>query len=121
MMKPTRVIGRITGRIVATALLASATALSVATTPLPAAAGQKFCPPGLAKKGCIPPGQRKKWTKGRALPSDVYYRPLSNWGEYDLSSPPSGHVYGEVDGDILLIRAASRLVVDAVILGGILN
>jgi hypothetical protein len=125
MMKPTRVIGqiacRIACRIVGTALLASATALSVATTPLPAAAGQKFCPPGLAKKGCIPPGQRKKWTKGRALPSDVYYRPLSNWGEYDLSPPPSGHVYGEVDGDILLIRAATRLVIDAVILGSILN
>jgi Ni/Co efflux regulator RcnB len=51
----------------------------------------------------------------------VYYRPLSNWGEYDLSSPPSGHVYGEVDGDILLIRAATRLVVDAVILGSLLN
>ena len=102
-------------------MLTSLTAFSVLTTPLPAAAGQKFCPPGLAKKGCIPPGQRKKWAKGHALPGDVYYRPVYNWGEYNLSPPPAGHVYGEVDGDILLIRAASRLVIDAVILGAILN
>ena len=112
-MKPIRIIG--------TALLASLTALSIAVTPMPAAAGKKFCPPGLAKKGCIPPGQRKKWTKGRALPSDVYFRPLSNWRDYNLSPPPYGHVYGNVDGDILLIRAATRLVVDAVILSAILN
>jgi len=112
-MKPIRIIG--------TALLASLTAFSVAATPLPAAAGQKFCPPGLAKKGCIPPGQRKKWTKGRALPRDVYYRPLSNYRDYNLSRPAPGYVYGEVDGDILLIRAATRLVVDAVILAAFLN
>ncbi len=112
-MKPIRIIGG--------ALLATLTALAVATTPVPASAGQKFCPPGLAKKGCIPPGQRKKWTKGRALPQDVYYRPLSNWGDYDLAPPPYGHVYGSVDGDILLIRAATRLVVDAVILAAFAN
>ena len=108
-------------RILGCALIASLTALSVVTTPLPAAAGKKFCPPGLAKKGCIPPGQRKKWTKGHALPHDVYYRELTNWRDYDLSPPPSGHVYGAVDGVILLIRAVSRLVVDAVILAAILN
>ncbi len=112
-MKPIRIIGG--------ALLATFTAFAVMTTPLPASAGQKFCPPGLAKKGCIPPGQRKKWTKGRALPHDVYFRPLSNWNDYDLEPPPYGHVYGSVDGDILLIRAATRLVVDAVILAAILN
>ena len=112
-MKPIRIIGG--------ALLATVTAIAVATTPVPASAGQKFCPPGLAKKGCIPPGQRKKWTKGRALPQDVYFRPLSNWSDYDLEPPPYGHVYGSVDGDILLIRAATRLVVDAVILAAFLN
>lgn len=127
-MKPSRIIG--------SALLASLTAFAVATTSLPASAGpkspgqkfvgqkfsgQKFCPPGLAKKGCVPPGQRKKWTRGYALPHDVYFRPLSNWSDYDLDPPPYGHVYGSVDGDILLIRAATRLVVDAVILAAILN
>ena len=137
-MKPIRIIGG--------ALLATFTAFAVATTPLPASAepkapghkslghkspgqkfvcqkfsGQKLCPPGLVDKGCMPPGQLKKWTKGRALPHDVYFRPLSNWRDYDLEPPPYGHVYGDVDGDILLIRTATRLVVDAVILAAILN
>ncbi len=101
--------------ILGAALLASLTALSVATTPVPASAGQKFCPPGLAKKGCIPPGQRKRWTKGKALPSDVYFRPLSNYGDYNLSPPPYGYQYGYVDDDILLIRTATRLVVEAIL------
>ena len=112
-MKPIRIIGG--------ALLATVTAIAVATTPVPASAGQKFCPPGLAKKGCIPPGQRKNWTKGHVLPSDVYYRPVSNWSDYDLERPPEGHIYGSVDGDILLIRAATRLVVQAVLLAAFHN
>ena len=113
-MKPIRIIGG--------ALLAGLTAVAVSTAPVPAfAGGQKFCPPGLAKKGCIPPGQRKKWTKGRALPQDVYFRPLSNWSDYDLEPPPYGHVDGSVDGDILRIRAATRLVGDAVILAAFLD
>lgn len=35
----------------------SATALSL---PVAAVAGPKGCPPGLASKGCVPPGQAKK-------------------------------------------------------------
>ena len=110
-------------RIIGGALLATFTAFAVMTTPLPASAGQKFCPPGLAKKHnkCMPPGQLKKWTKGRALPQDVYFRPLSNWDDYDLSPPPYGHVYGSVDGDILLMRTATRLIVEAVILAAFAN
>ena len=107
--------------IISSALISTLAALSIATTPIPASAGQRFCPPGLAKKGCIPPGQRKKWSKGYVLPRDVYYRSVYNWRDYDLSPPPYGHVYGQVGDDILLIRAASRLVVDVVILAAILN
>ena len=112
-MKPIRIIGG--------ALLASLIAFAVTTAPLPASAGQKFCPPGLASKGCIPPGQAKKWTKGHVLPSNVVYRPVLDWRDYDLRPPPEGHIYGRVDDDILLIRAATRLVVDAVLLAVILN
>ena len=83
--------------------------------------GGKFCPPGLAKKGCIPPGQRKKYQVGYALPGDISYRTIYEYQRYNLAPPPSGHFYGSVDNDILLIRAASRLVVDAVILGALLN
>ena len=108
-------------RIITGPLFATLTAFVVATKPVPPPAGQKFCPPGLANKHCTPPGQRKKWTKGRALSHDVYFRPLSNWSDYDLSPPPNGYVYGSVDGDILLIRTATRLVVDAVLLAVLLD
>ena len=80
-----------------------------------------FCPPGLAKKGCIPPGQRKKYSVGYRLPDDVYYRTVYDFERYDLVPPPQGHFYGYVDEDILLIRAATRFVVDAVILGALLD
>lgn len=102
----------------------SLVALSVAVMPQIAAAGQKghqWCPPGLAKKGCIPPGQRKKWSVGHRLPGDVRYRTIYEWERYSLTRPPDGHFYGYVDNDILLIEAATRLVVDAVVLGILLN
>ena len=64
---------------------------------------------------------RKKWTKGYALPYDVYYRPVSNWRDYGLSVPQSVYVYGQVDNDILLIRESTRLVVTAVLLAAFGN
>ena len=99
----------------------SVLALTVSATPQMAAAGQKWCPPGLAKKGCVPPGQRKKWSAGHRLPDDVRYRTIYDWERYDLGAPPRGYFYGYVDNDILLIEAATRMVVDAVVQGILLN
>ncbi|MDH3669335.1 MAG: RcnB family protein [Paracoccaceae bacterium] len=112
-MKPMRMIGALCG--------ASVLALALTTTPGPAAAAPKWCPPGLAKKGCIPPGQRKKYQVGQRLPDYVRYRTIYDYERYELAPPPQGHFYGYVDEDIVLIRAATRLVVDAVILGALLN
>lgn len=107
----------------------SLVALSIAAMPQSVAAGQKghehtghqWCPPGLAKKGCIPPGQRKKWAVGDRLPRDLSYRRVNEWERYRLSRPPEGHYYGYVDNDILLIEAATQVVIDAVVLGILLN
>lgn len=74
------------------------------------------CPPGLAKKhnGCMPPGQAKKWAKGRPLPPDLRYNDLP----YDLlrrlPPPPPQHRYVQVAGDILLIAIGTSMVMDAV-------
>ena len=78
--------------ILCSVLLASVTAFSVATVPLPAMAGPKGCPPGLAKKGgpCIPPGLRKHWVRGDYIPHDVTYRRIY-CDKYDLPAPRSGH------------------------------
>lgn len=73
------------------------------------------CPPGLAKKGngCQPPGQAKKWVKGRPLPSDVRYYDIPNELRIRLPAPPLNHRYVQVAGDILLIAVGTSIVVDA--------
>ena len=74
------------------------------------------CPPGLAKKnnGCLPPGQAKKWQVGQPLPSALVYEPLPPALVVQLTPPPSGYRYVRVAGDILMISAGTRMVVDAI-------
>jgi len=72
------------------------------------------CPPGLAKKGCKPPGQAKKWRRGHPLPSDVIFHDLSPRMVRQLGRPPAGHRYVRVAQDILLITIGTGMVVDAV-------
>jgi Ni/Co efflux regulator RcnB len=74
------------------------------------------CPPGLAKKnnGCMPPGQAKKWSKGRPLPRDVVYYDLPPRLVVQLGTPPAGHKYVRVATDILLIAVGTSMVMDAI-------
>jgi len=74
------------------------------------------CPPGLAKKnnGCLPPGQAKKWQMGQRLPPAVVYEPLPPALVVQLTPAPNGYRYVRVAGDILMISAATRMVVDAI-------
>lgn len=77
----------------------------------------KSCPPGLAKKrnGCLPPGQAKKrYQVGHALDDGLRIEPAPRDIIVRIPTPPVGHIYGEVDGDILLIAETTRLVVDAI-------
>ena len=81
-----------------------------------AAAGR--CPPGLAKKnnGCLPPGLAKKiWGRGEYVPADysIYDLPSPLYGR--LAPPPYGYRYGVVDGEVLLIETATRLIVDLIL------
>lgn len=74
------------------------------------------CPPGLAKKqnGCLPPGQARKWVRGKPLPADVVRRDLPPDLLRRLPPPPSKHPYVEVAGDVLMIAVGTSLVVDAI-------
>jgi Ni/Co efflux regulator RcnB len=74
------------------------------------------CPPGLAKKnnGCLPPGQAKKWAKGRPLPPDLRYNDLPYELLRRLPPPPPQHRYVQVAGDVLLIAVGTSMVMDAV-------
>lgn len=91
------------------------------------AAAQPHCPPGQAKKGNCErwhddrayeegyrDGQRDaRWEIGRRLPDDVRYVVVRDYDRYHLRPPPRGHFYAEVDGRILLIQAATQLVLEA--------
>lgn len=72
------------------------------------------CPPGLAKKGCIPPGQAKKWRRGYPLARGVIFHDLSHRMARHLGRPPAGYRYVRVAQDILMIAVGSGMVVDAV-------
>ncbi len=76
---------------------------------------QGKCPPGLAKKnnGCQPPGQAKKWSRGRPLPGDVVYHALPRDLAMRLNAP-TGAKYVRVAADILLIAAGTGMVLDAI-------
>ena len=102
----------------------------------PAAADPRHCPPGHEKKGWCSSdygyyrdgdarardrdrlreayeagyrdGQRDAWSLGRRLDGD--YRVLRDYGTYGLRQPPQGYYYAEIDGDVLLIEAATRIV-----------
>lgn len=73
------------------------------------------CPPGLAKKnnGCMPPGQAKKWARGRPLPRDVVFYELPPDLVVRLNAPV-GARYVRVAADILLIAVGTGMVLDAV-------
>ena len=75
------------------------------------------CPPGLAKKnnGCLPPGQaRKVWAVGQPLPPAIVYYPLPTTLVTQLSPPPPGYGYVQVDNDVVLMELGNRMIIDIV-------
>ena len=72
------------------------------------------CPPGLAKKGCIPPGQATKWRRGYPLAQNVIFYELSPRMARRMGRPPAGYRYIRVAQDILMIATGTGIVVDAV-------
>ncbi|MGZ5986430.1 MAG: RcnB family protein [Caulobacteraceae bacterium] len=73
-------------------------------------------PPGLAKKGGLPPGQAKKlWGKGEVLPR-TYIAPTYYVGpvRYRLPPPPYGSRWVVVDGRAYLVRTETGLIMDVV-------
>jgi Ni/Co efflux regulator RcnB len=100
------------------------------------AIAQPHCPPGQAKKGncerwyddryyrsddrAYEEGYRDgrrdaRWEIGRRLPDNIRYVVIRDYDRYHLRPPPRGHYYAEVDGRILLIQAATQLVLEALI------
>jgi hypothetical protein len=72
----------------------------------------KRLPPGLAKKGKLPPGIAKQLARNNHLPAGLEYRPLPH--DLIVQMPPlrPGYIYRIVDDRVLLIKAASNLILD---------
>lgn len=104
-----------------------------------AMADPPHCPPGQAKKGncsgwyddkywrdyrdedrAYDEGYRDgrrdaRWEIGRALPREARYVVIRDYDRYHLRPPPHGHYYAEIDGRILVIQAATQIVLDALV------
>jgi hypothetical protein len=69
-------------------------------------------PPGLAKKGKVPPGHAFKLQRHHDLPPDVVWDPLPVNVEGRLSRLPDGYVRIIVGADVAIMHARTRVIVD---------
>lgn len=78
-------------------------------------AGGKSCPAGVAKTaaGCAAAGGHA-WRIGQPLPATTAALPVPPPVMAKLPPTPPGHRYVQVAGDILLIAAGSKMVVDGI-------
>ena len=74
----------------------------------------KHMPPGLAKKGHMPPGHQKHLQKHGTLPPGLnrYYLPMDL--ERNLARLPSGYVRIRVGGDIVLLDENTQVIMDVI-------
>lgn len=71
-------------------------------------------PPGLAKKGALPPGLAKQLARNGHLPRGLDYQPLPPDLIVQLPPLQPAYRYTIVDGKVLLVQAASNLILDAI-------
>ncbi len=69
-------------------------------------------PPGLAKKGKVPPGHAFKMTRNRGVPTDVRWGYLEPDIERRLSRLPDGFVRVTIGADVGILNTRTRVVVD---------
>ena len=74
----------------ATLLAVLASTIMVALAVPAFAQGPGDCPPGLAKKGCVPPGQARKMAPNYAPPPVVVYQPPVTYAPAYPDYRPSG-------------------------------
>ena len=72
----------------------------------------KGLPPGLAKKGTLPPGLAKQLARNGHLPPGLEKRSLPDDLLVELPPLQPGYKYVIVDDRVMLIQAASNLILD---------
>ena len=71
-------------------------------------------PPGLAKKGKIPPGHAYKMQRHQGLPPEVKWQYLPSDLDSRLSRLPSGYVRVMIGDDVGLLHTRTRVVLDVI-------
>lgn len=69
-------------------------------------------PPGLAKKGKIPPGHAYKLRRNQGVPPDVAWQYLPSYVERRLSRLPDGYARIVIGADVAIMNTRTRVVVD---------
>jgi len=72
-------------------------------------------PPGLAKKGTLPPGLAKQLARNGTLPPGLAKRALPHDLVVQLPPPPTGCELVLVDDKVMLVRAATNLILDVLV------
>jgi hypothetical protein len=72
----------------------------------------KDIPPGIAKKGSLPPGIYKQLVRNGQIPPEVHYQPLPPDLIVQLPPLQPAYQYVIVDDRVLLIQAATRAIMD---------
>lgn len=72
----------------------------------------KGLPPGIAKKGSLPPGIAKQLARNGRLPPGLDHHPLPHDLIVELPPLQPGYRYVIVDDRVMLIQAASNLILD---------
>lgn len=73
---------------------------------------RRALPPGLAKKGMVPPGHAKRWGPRDTLPPGLAWRELPPELERRLSRLPEGYIRVIVGSDIVLMDRRTRVILD---------
>jgi hypothetical protein len=69
-------------------------------------------PPGLAKKGKVPPGHAKRLARNQPLPRGVRYELLPRTLEARLAPLPQGFIHINVGGEFAILNSRTGITVD---------
>ena len=71
-------------------------------------------PPGLAKKGKVPPGHAYKMRRHQSIPHDMTWQYLPSDVERRLSRLPEGYVRAVIGADVGILHTRTRVVLDVI-------
>lgn len=58
-------------------------------------------------------GLREGYRAGQRLPRDAQYTIIRDYDRYGLNAPQNGYYYAQVDDEVLLVEAATRVIAQA--------